>query len=78
MVVQMDDGELVELAGRPWSFAQEHGFVAEGSHRVLLTGFYEDGEFEVGQLENLTTGLTLAIREPSGRPLWAGGGRRSS
>ena len=78
MAVQMDNGELVEMAGRPWSFAQEQGFVAQAGDPLLLTGFYEDGEFEVGQLENLTTGLAVTIREPSGRPLWAGGGRRGS
>jgi hypothetical protein len=77
MSVQMDNGELVEMLGRPWTFAQEQGFVAEDGHRVVLTGFYEDGEFEVGQLENLTTELSVSIREESGRPLWAGRGRRS-
>jgi hypothetical protein len=74
--VQMDNGELVEMIGRPWTFAQEQGFTAEAGDRVTLVGFYENGEFEVGQLDNLTTGLSVTIREDSGRPLWAGGGRR--
>ena len=75
MAVQMDNGELVEMIGRPWTFAQEQGFAASEGDRLTLTGFYEDGEFEVGKLENTTTGLLVPIREDSGRPLWAGGGR---
>ena len=78
MAVHMDNGELVEMIGRPWTFAQEQGFTASEGDRVTLTGFYEDGEFEVGKLENMTTGLLVPIREDSGRPLWAGGGRRGS
>ena len=78
MSVAMDNGELVEMAGRPWSFAQEMGFSANVGDRVTLTGFYEDGEFEVGQLENLTDEQLVPIRDTNGRPLWAGGGRRGS
>jgi hypothetical protein len=76
--VQMDNGELLEMIGRPWSFAQEQGFTAEIGDRLTVTGFYEDGEFEVGGIENLTTPQSVVIREESGRPLWAGGGRRGS
>ena len=78
MSVAMDNGELVEMEGRPWSFAQEMGFSASVGDRVTLTGFYEDGEFEVGQLENLTDEQLVPIRDTNGRPLWAGGGRRGS
>ena len=78
LAVQMDNGELVEMIGRPWTFAQEQGFAASEGDRVTLTGFYEDGEFEVGQLENEASGLLVPIRDENGRPLWAGGGRRGS
>lgn len=76
LAVQMDNGELVEIMGRPWTFAQEQGFTAVAGDQVTLVGFYENGEFEVGQLENLSTGLSVSIRNDSGRPLWAGQGRR--
>ena len=75
-VVEIGNEQLVEMEGRPWTFAQEQGFVAAEDDQVTLTGFYEDGEFEVGKLENQTSGLLVLIREDSGRPLWAGGGRR--
>jgi hypothetical protein len=77
LTVQLDNGELVEMMGRPWTFAQEQSFTAEVGDRVTVVGFYEGDEFEVGQIDNDSTGLSVAIREESGRPLWAGRGRRS-
>jgi hypothetical protein len=69
-------GEEVLIENRPWWFAQEQGFVAAEGDELAIVGFYEDGAFEAGRLDNLTTGLSVPIREESGRPLWAGGGRR--
>ena len=39
-----------------------------------MTGFYEDGEFKAGTVENLTTGETIILRDETGRPMWAGAG----
>ena len=75
LAVQLDNGEMVEIDGRPWTFAQEMGFTAKVGDQLTLVGFDEDGEFEVGQFDNLSTGLSIAIRDVNGRPLWAGGGR---
>jgi hypothetical protein len=76
LVVQSADGTEIMVEGRAWWFAQEQGFEAEVGHKVTLVGFPENGEFEVGQLGNDTTSRVVKIREESGRPLWAGGGRR--
>ena len=78
LTVQLDNGELVEMMGRPWTYAQEQGFTAQLGDRVTVVGFYEGDEFEVGQIDNDSTGLSVVIREESGRPLWAGRGRRGS
>jgi hypothetical protein len=78
LTVQLDNGELVEMMGRPWTFAQEQGFTAGAGDRVTVVGFYEGDEIEVGQIDNDSTGLSVVIREESGRPLWAGQGRRGS
>jgi hypothetical protein len=69
------DGEIV-VEGRPWSYALEQGFAAQAGDSVRLAGFYEDGEFKVGQVENLSTGLGVVLRGESGRPGWAGNGNR--
>ena len=75
LVVQVAGDELV-VEGRPWSFAQEQGFAAQEGDELAVVGFYEGDEFEAGRLDNLSTGLSIPIREESGRPLWAGRGRR--
>jgi hypothetical protein len=84
LVVQTAEGEIT-VENRPWWFAQESGFGAQVGDQVTLTGFYEDGDpstgsgqsFEVGQIDDTTSGQTVSIRDENGRPGWAGRGRRS-
>jgi hypothetical protein len=84
LIVQSATGQEIVVENRAWWFAQEHGFSAEAGDQVALLGFYEDGDpvassgsrFEAGEISNVTTGETVLIREISGRPLWAGRGRR--
>ena len=75
LVVQTAESEVV-VENRPWWFAQELGFSAQAGDRVTLTGFYENGVFEAGQIDDTTTGQTVRIRDENGRPGWAGRGRR--
>jgi len=73
LTVQTTDGQEIAVEGRAWSFAQESGFEAQSGDQVELTGFYEDTNFEVGHIHNLSSGQTVTLRQESGRPLWAGG-----
>ena len=50
-------------------------FVIEVGDEISVTGFYEDGEFKAGTVENLTTGGMIVLRDDGGRPMWAGNGR---
>jgi hypothetical protein len=72
MTVRTDNGEIV-VSDRPWDFALGQGFTAQVGDGVTLHGFYENDTFEVGRLANGSQ--DIAIREQSGRPLWAGRGR---
>lgn len=72
LAIQTAEGEI-EIADRGWRFAREQGFTAQLGDRVQLTGFYEEGELEIGDLLNLTSQEQVQIREQGGRPLWAGG-----
>ena len=76
LVVETASGEQVTMENRPWWFAQEQGFSAQVGDRVTLIGFYEGDRFEVGQIEGITKGQTVLVRDENGRPLWAGRGRR--
>ncbi len=75
LVVETAGGE-VAVENRSWWYAQEQGFVAQVGDEVVLTGFYENDLFEVGQIENLNSGQTVTLRDENGRPMWAGRGRR--
>jgi hypothetical protein len=74
-IVSNDEGFELEIEGRTLSFMLDYGFQAQVGDELVLTGFYEDGQFEIGNIFNNRTQQTLAIRETSGRPLWAGGGQ---
>ena len=75
LVVETAGGE-VTVENRGWWYAQEQGFAAQIGDELVLTGFYENEDFEVGQIENLTNGQTVILRDETGRPMWAGRGRR--
>jgi hypothetical protein len=70
-------GEEVVVENRPWWFAQEQGFAPQPGDQVTLVGFYEDGTLEVGQIADASNGQSIQLRDESGRPMWAGRGRRS-
>ena len=74
LTVRTEEGEVVAGTGPTW-YWDENGLVLEPGDEVVLHGFYEDGEFKVGSVENLSTGDTFTLRDETGRPLWAGRGR---
>lgn len=71
--IETDQGENLEITGRAWLFIQEAEMVFEVDDEVEMEGFFENEEFEVSAIKNLTTDAFLQIREESGRPLWSGG-----
>jgi len=70
--IDTDEDENLEITGRAWRYILELGFELEVGDRVELEGFYEEGEFEVSYLVDLTSEDSLKIREDSGRPMWSG------
>lgn len=79
LLVEMESGESIEIGERAWEFAQQAGFSAQPGDVLQLVGFEEGDAFEVGALTNLTNQQNLQIRDPeSGRPVWAGRGRRGN
>ncbi len=73
LTVQTADGEVVVGLGQAW-YRDEAGFVVNVGDEVVVQGYYEDGEFKAGTVENLTTGATVTLRDATGRPMWAGRG----
>ena len=74
MTVAAPDGGLIEVTRKPWRFAQEQGFAPSVGDQITLDGFYEDGNFEVAVITDLTNGQTVRLRDEAGHPLWSVGG----
>lgn len=71
-------GQLLLSLGRP-GFADEQGVVFNPGDAVTINGFIGDeGFFVAGDITNNTTGDMLMLRDPNGRPLWAGPGREQN
>ncbi len=83
-VVQLDGSELVLQTpegaqilagfGKP-GFWESLGIMLQAGDPVEITGFWEGAEFQVQTLTAPATGQTVVLRDETGRPLWAGGGR---
>ena len=74
MVDTVDMGQLMLQMGPPW-FVTEQGVVFNPGDAVTILGFTGEGAtFQAGAITNETTGATLQLRDPNGRPLWAGRG----
>lgn len=66
-------GQLTLQMGPPW-FAGEQGVTFNPGDTVTVLGFTEGNAFQAGEVTNETTAQTLYLRDPNGRPLWAGRG----
>ena len=77
LLVQTVSGEQVTVENRPWQYALGANFSAQVGDQVTLTGYYQSGVFEVSQIDNLTNGKSVVLRDVTGRPGWSGRGQRS-
>lgn len=74
ITVQTDSGELLSIQmGRP-DFAASQGITFNIGDEVSIVGFWEGTQFNAGDITQVATGLRLMLRDPNGRPLWAGPG----
>jgi hypothetical protein len=77
--IQKSDGTMVQVElGPEWHIEQQQ-FTANVGDRLTITGHHDpDGTtLIVHTVQNETTGQTTFFRDSTGRPAWAGRGRRS-
>ena len=72
-MVMLSDGTALEIEGRILSYLEEQDFTVNTGDLLNLMVFVENEDYEVGQIENLTSGEIAVVRDENGRPLWAGG-----
>ena len=74
LLVQTAEGEVLVGLG-PEFYREEQGFEVGVDDEIVVKGYYEDGEFKAGTVENLATGAEIVLRDDaSGRPMWSGRG----
>ena len=72
MTVATADGEIVTFqTGQPRFFADQ-GVTFQVGDEVIVVGFYQAEQFTAGDITQVATGLRVLLRDPNGRPLWAG------
>ena len=73
--VQTDTGEALAIQlGEP-TFWQAQGVTFAPGDAVTVLGFWQGTQFQVGEVGKTATGERVMLRDPNGRPLWAGPGR---
>lgn len=77
LLVDTGDAEILVGLGQAW-YREEQGFSVAVGDTVRVDGFYEDGEFKAGTVENVTAGTRIVLRDASGRPMWSGRGNRQN
>jgi hypothetical protein len=70
--IQLSNGELFEISGRAWRYAQGLGFSIQVGDAIWLEGYAGDGGFEAALITNLDTGQSVVLRDENGYPLWNG------
>jgi hypothetical protein len=74
MTMATASGDLATFqTGQP-RFLAGQGVTFQVGDQVSVLGFYEDGQFMAGEITQTSTGLRVMLRDPNGRPLWAGPG----
>ncbi len=74
MTMSTADGEIIAFqTGQPRFFA-EQGVTFQVGDEIAVVGFYQNDQFTAGDITQVSTGQLVMLRDPNGRPLWAGPG----
>ena len=74
MTMSTLEGEILSFkTGQPRFFADQ-GITFQVGDEIIVVGFYQGAEFQAGDITQVSTGLRVMLRDPNGRPLWAGPG----
>jgi len=72
--LQTTAGEQITFqAGQPRFFESQGVTLAVGDE-VIVVGFWQGTQFSAGDITRVATGQRVMLRDPNGRPLWAGPG----
>ncbi|MBX3084229.1 MAG: hypothetical protein KF716_21520 [Anaerolineae bacterium] len=75
VVVQTTDGQSLTVSFGRADFWQTQSITFAAGDAVSMLGFWQGTQFNPGQVTKIATGERIMLRDPNGRPLWAGPGR---
>ncbi|MCC6617341.1 MAG: hypothetical protein IT320_27960 [Anaerolineae bacterium] len=75
LVVQTTDAQTLTVSFGRADFWQTQAVTFAAGDVISMMGFWQADQFQVGQVTKTTTGERILLRDPNGRPLWAGPGR---
>lgn len=75
LTVATAEGEVTVLSFGRADFWQSQAVQFAAGDAIEVQGFWQDGQFQTGQVTKTATGERLLLRDPNGRPLWGGPGR---
>ncbi|MBZ0294590.1 MAG: hypothetical protein K8L99_18645 [Anaerolineae bacterium] len=73
VTLQTADGPMTVQLGQQ-RFWQNQGVSLAVGDEVSVLGIWQSSQFQVAEITNLQTGDRIMLRDPNGRPLWAGPG----
>lgn len=74
MAMSTIDGEIISFqSGQPRFFASQDVSFQVGDE-IIVVGYYVEEQLMAGDITQVETGLRVMLRDPNGRPLWAGPG----
>lgn len=75
LTLQTQAGEMLQVSfGQP-GFWQTQAVTFAVGDAISMLGFWQGDQFQAGQVIKLATNERIMLRDPNGRPLWAGPGR---
>jgi len=80
LVIQTGDGATVEVELGPEWYIEQQGFAVNVGDQLTVLGHYDSAgsKLVAHTITNVTTGTSTFFRDGTGRPAWAGRGRRQS
>ncbi len=75
LVVQTTDAQTLTVSFGRADFWQTQNTTFAVGDAISMLGFWQAEQFQVGQVTKTATGERILLRDPNGRPLWAGPGR---
>ncbi len=78
LTIKSTDNAVITVQLGRQDFIQGQSVVFTVGDNVEVLGFWQNEQFQAGQITNTTTSQRLLLRDPNGRPLWGGPGRSGS